>query len=111
MSSRGPSPRWSTDRGSKIIMDAAGNDEKKGDHINIRVVGNDGSEVFFKIRKNTPLRKLMDSYCEKQGKGAGTVRFMYEGIRIRPDSTAEQLKIENDDQIDVMPEQVGGYAY
>lgn len=50
----------------------------------------------------------MDSYCEKQGKGINTVRFMYEGARIRPDSTPEQLKIENDDQIEVMPEQIGG---
>lgn len=26
----------------------------------------DGSVVHFKIKKNTPLRKLMQAYCDKQ---------------------------------------------
>jgi len=30
--------------------------------------GADGAEVYFKIKRSTPLRKLMDAYCKKQFK-------------------------------------------
>lgn len=35
------------------------------EHINLKVTGQDGSVVHFKIKKNTPLRKLMSAYCER----------------------------------------------
>ena len=31
-------------------------------HINLKVTGQDGSVVHFKIKKNTPLRRLMTAY-------------------------------------------------
>jgi len=86
-------------------------DEKKGDnpeHINIKVVSDDNSEVFFKIKRTTPFRKLMDAYCQRQGKSLTTVRFLYDGERISPDQTPEQLEMEDEDTIDVMIEQIGG---
>eukprot|EP00232_Nephroselmis_pyriformis_P003981 CAMPEP_0182908666 /NCGR_PEP_ID=MMETSP0034_2-20130328/35332_1 /TAXON_ID=156128 /ORGANISM="Nephroselmis pyriformis, Strain CCMP717" /LENGTH=43 /DNA_ID= /DNA_START= /DNA_END= /DNA_ORIENTATION= len=38
-----------------------GNKEEKPDtqHINIKVKGQDGNEVFFKIKRSTQLKKLM----------------------------------------------------
>ena len=50
----------------------------------------DRSVVHFKIKKNTPLRKLMTAYCERQGFQAGTVRFMFDGNQVG----AEQTPIE-----------------
>jgi hypothetical protein len=44
---------------------ASTTDEKKDDHINLRVVSQDSNEVFFKIKRTTPLRKLMDAYCQR----------------------------------------------
>lgn len=35
------------------------------EHINLKVTGQDGSVVHFKIKKNTPLRKLMSAYCDR----------------------------------------------
>jgi len=35
------------------------------EHINLKVTGQDGSVVHFKIKKNTALRKLMSAYCER----------------------------------------------
>ena len=34
-------------------------EEQKTEHINLKVAGQDGSVVQFKIKKHTPLRKLM----------------------------------------------------
>ena len=51
----------------------------------------DKGEVYFKIRKTTPLRKLMEAYCDKQGVAMGSTRFMFDEKRLNPSQTAEQV--------------------
>ncbi|KAJ6660407.1 hypothetical protein lerEdw1_017830 [Lerista edwardsae] len=41
---------------------------ENNDHINLKVAGQDGSVVQFKIKRHTPLSKLMKAYCERQRK-------------------------------------------
>jgi small ubiquitin-related modifier len=77
--------------------------------INVKVVGNDGSELHFKIKKNTILKKLMEAYYKRQGLQDGTLRFTFDGNRIIADRTAGQVGLEDGDTIDVMSEQTGGY--
>ncbi|GAA5805613.1 ubiquitin-related domain-containing protein [Thamnidium elegans] len=79
------------------------------EHINLKVVGSDTNEVFFKIKRSTQLRKLMDAYCERQGKQPGSVRFLYDGTRVLPQDTPNELDMEDGDSIDVMVEQIGGF--
>ncbi|KAI8984649.1 ubiquitin-related domain-containing protein [Mycotypha africana] len=78
------------------------------EHINLKVVGSDQNEVFFKIKRSTALRKLMDAYCERQGKQPGSVRFLYDGTRVLPQDTPNDLDMDDGDCIDVMVEQIGG---
>ncbi|KAG5518441.1 hypothetical protein PMAC_002836 [Pneumocystis sp. 'macacae'] len=80
-------------------------DKKPTEHINLRVVGHDNNEVFFKIKRHTPLRKLMEAYCERQGKSMNTLRFLVDGERARPEQTPAELDMEDGDQIEVMIEQ------
>merc|ERR1711870_72341 len=80
-----------------------------GQHIQLKVKDQQGSEVQFKIKKSTPLRKLMDAYCSRLGLQASQVRFMVDGERIAPDDTAEKLGLEDEDLIDVAMEQTGGF--
>ena len=42
----------------------------ENDHINLKVAGQDGSVVQFKIKRHTPLSKLMKAYCERQVRAA-----------------------------------------
>eukprot|EP00450_Noctiluca_scintillans_P003172 CAMPEP_0194501332 /NCGR_PEP_ID=MMETSP0253-20130528/22507_1 /TAXON_ID=2966 /ORGANISM="Noctiluca scintillans" /LENGTH=95 /DNA_ID=CAMNT_0039343295 /DNA_START=49 /DNA_END=336 /DNA_ORIENTATION=- len=77
-------------------------------HIQLKVKDQQGSEVQFKIKKSTPLRKLMDAYCSRLGLQASQVRFMVDGERISPDDTADKLGLEDEDLIDVAMEQTGG---
>ncbi|ORX45265.1 ubiquitin-like protein [Hesseltinella vesiculosa] len=96
------------------MSDTQGKIEKKEpgastDHINLKVVGADNNEVFFKIKRSTPLRKLMDAFCERQGKAPGSVRFLYDGNRVLPVNTPDELDMEDGDTIDVMVEQIGGF--
>lgn len=39
---------------------------ENNEHINLKVAGQDGSVVQFKIKRHTPLIKLMKAYCERQ---------------------------------------------
>ncbi|KAJ1304098.1 hypothetical protein OPQ81_008502 [Rhizoctonia solani] len=78
------------------------------DPISIKVVTSTGEEVYFKIKRNTKLKKLQGAYASKVGKDVSTFRFLYDGNRITDEDTPASLDMENDDTIDVMVEQVGG---
>ncbi|KAJ3842179.1 small ubiquitin-related modifier [Lentinula raphanica] len=87
-------------------------DTKTGDPetINVKVVSSSGDEVFFKIKRTTQLRKLLGAYANKVGKDVNTIRFLYDGTRISETDTPHSLEMEDNDTIDVMVEQVGGYS-
>merc|ERR1711977_650472 len=48
------------------------------EHLNIKVTDNN-NEVFFKIKRTTQLKKLMDAFCERQGKAPNSVSFRNKG--------------------------------
>ena len=68
-------------------------------HIQLKVKDQQGIEVMFKIKKTTPLRKLMSAYCSRLGLQLSQVRFMVDGERIDPDDTAEKLSLEDWDVV------------
>ena len=78
------------------------------ERITLKVRGQDGEELIFKIRKNTELKKLIDNYWARKGIAATSCRFIYDGERIKPTNTADELQMEDGDEIDVMLEQTGG---
>ena len=41
--------------------------DENPEHINLKVMGQDGNIVQFKIKKHTALKKLMATYCERAG--------------------------------------------
>ncbi len=85
--------------------------KKKGKHLNIKVVNSSGAEVFFKIKFTTKLGKLTKSYCKRQGLTFGSVRFTFDGHRIDPGNTPNDLNMEEGDVVDAMIEQTGGNNY
>lgn len=78
------------------------------DKLRLKVVGQDGREVFFKLKSSTPLKKLMDAYCKEIGKHERMCRFLFDGQRINPDHTAAHFDMSDEDIIDVFVEQEGG---
>nr|QBC17905.1 HisSumoTEV_GFP [Cloning vector pT5SUMOGFP]QBC17911.1 HisSumoTEV_GFP [Cloning vector pT7SUMOGFP] len=105
--------------GSSGMSDSEVNQEAKPEvkpevkpetHINLKV--SDGSsEIFFKIKKTTPLRRLMEAFAKRQGKEMDSLRFLYDGIRIQADQTPEDLDMEDNDIIEAHREQIGGATY
>lgn len=77
------------------------------EHLNIKVT--DGNnEVFFKIKRSTQLKKLMDAFCERQGKDKKTVRFLFDGQRVNDGDSPDTLEMADGDTLEVHQEQIGG---
>uniref|UniRef100_A0A673IW10 Small ubiquitin-related modifier 2 n=1 Tax=Sinocyclocheilus rhinocerous TaxID=307959 RepID=A0A673IW10_9TELE len=62
---------------------------ENNDHINLKVAGQDGSVVQFKIKRHTPLSKLMKAYCERQGLTMRQIRFRFDGQPINETDTSK----------------------
>jgi len=78
------------------------------EHLNIKVTDNN-NEVFFKIKRTTALKKLMDAFCERQGKAPNSVRFLFDGSRVNPADSPDSLDMQDGDTLEVHQEQIGGY--
>ncbi|XP_008794618.1 small ubiquitin-related modifier 1-like [Phoenix dactylifera] len=94
-------------------MSGAGQEEDKkpadqAAHINLKVKGQDGNEVFFRIKRSTQLRKLMNAYCDRQSVDFNSIAFLFDGRRLRGEQTPEELEMEDGDEIDAMLHQTGG---
>ncbi|KAF2105718.1 ubiquitin-like protein-like protein SMT3 [Lophiotrema nucula] len=76
-------------------------------HINIKLTDNN-NELFFKVKPTTPFGKVMETFCKRQGKDLKSVRFLFEGQRIRKEDTCETLDVQDGDAIEVHQEQLGG---
>merc|ERR1712062_74801 len=88
--------------------DAAAEPKAEDNHINLKVVGADNSEVHFKIKKTTQLKKLKQAYADRQGVSLNSLRFLFDGQRVADDMSPKQLEMEEGDVIEVYQEQTGG---
>ncbi|GJW80188.1 ubiquitin-like protein SMT3 [Tanacetum coccineum] len=93
-------------------MSGGGDEDSKpntgGDHINLKVKGQDGNEVFFRIKRSTQLKKLMNAYCDRQSVEINSIAFLFDGRRLRAEQTPDELEMEEGDEIDAMLHQTGG---
>ncbi|XVE50723.1 hypothetical protein DITRI_Ditri01bG0186300 [Diplodiscus trichospermus] len=64
----------------------------------------DGNEVFFRIKRSTQPKKLMNAYCDRQSVDFNSIAFLFDGRRLR----GEQTPDEDGDEIDAMLHQTGG---
>mmetsp|Transcript_688 Transcript_688/g.681 ORF Transcript_688/g.681 Transcript_688/m.681 type:complete len:91 (+) Transcript_688:23-295(+) len=86
-------------------------DRVNSEELNINVKSQEGTVICFKLRKTTQLKKMIESYCQRNGYHPKSVRFIYEGERIKDTDTPGSLGIEDGDEIDAMIEQHGGEVH
>ncbi|CAI9784126.1 unnamed protein product [Fraxinus pennsylvanica] len=77
-------------------------------YIHLKVKGQNGNEVYYKIKRGVQLRKLMNAYCVRQSLQLDTTVFLFDGRLLRPEQTPNELKLEDGDEIDAMLHQTGG---
>ena len=75
--------------------------------VSLKVRGQDGTEVLFKVRSHSPLKKLMEVYAQRQGGTPSAYRFIFDGNRIVETQRPIDLEMDDGDVIDGMLEQVG----
>ncbi|KAI4470854.1 small ubiquitin-related modifier [Holotrichia oblita] len=92
----------------KIIAILRETTKAESEHINLKVLGQDNAVVQFKIKKHTPLRKLMSAYCDRAGLSLQVVRFRFDGNPINETDTPSSLEMEEGDTIEVFQQQTGG---
>jgi hypothetical protein len=80
-------------------------------HINVRIASQGGSSTHFKIKRTTALGKMMDAYCARSAVAPTSVRFLFNGERIEPSSTAESMGVQDGDVIDAVLQQTGGATW
>ena len=61
----------------------------------------DGIIVYFKIKRKTQLKKVMVAYSNRHSLPMDSLRFSFDGNRLRETQTPEELGMEDDDVIDV----------
>jgi len=76
--------------------------------VSLKVRGQDGSEVFFKLKCTAKLENLMRAYAERQQGRIKDYRFLIDGERLDEKKTPDCYDIEEDDVIDVFVAQTGG---
>jgi len=83
--------------------------------LNLKVVTQDGNEIVFNLKQTTPLGKLMEAYCNRHGVALDSVRFLFDGHRLRTTDTPWRVHdtywpsphMQDGDVIDVVVEQQG----
>ena len=77
--------------------------------LNIRIRDQTGEETFFKVKKTTKLDKVFNAYSTRKGVAATSLRFLFDGSRVRGDQTPADIDMEDGDRaLDRMLEQQGG---
>ena len=72
--------------------------------LNLKVVTQDGNEIWFKLACGTKLWNLMNAFCQSQGVQMNSIRFLFDGCRISGDEFPYELEMEDGDSIDAMVE-------
>ena len=83
-------------------------DKQENNVLNLKVKSSNQEEIHFKIKNITPLKKLMERYCDRINIQSSSANFIFEGEKIYPYNTPKQLNMRNEDEIQVQIEQVGG---
>lgn len=56
----------------------------------------DSSEIYFKVKMTTHLKKRKESQGQRQGVPLNSLRFLFEGQRIADNHTPKELRMEED---------------
>ena len=78
--------------------------EKEADTVTLKVKSQDQDEIHFKIKRNMPLKKLMEKYCERINITMNSANFIFEGEKICSYHTPNDLNMRNNDEITVIIE-------
>jgi len=75
----------------------------RSDFLFLKVKGQDGSEMFFKVKPSTKMSKVFAAYASTMSIEQRSVEFLFDGNRIKDDDTPVSLGLKNYDEVVVKP--------
>ena len=75
--------------------------------LNISVRDANGRVEYFTVKPTTPLERVLNAWSTRVGVCAASVRFLWDGSRVRSDQTPADIGMEDGDQLDCMAEMRG----
>lgn len=78
------------------------------DVITLKIRDQSGEILMFKVKKSTQFSKIFMAYGKRVGLSISKLKFTLDGDRITETETPEDYDLEDQDQIDVFLEQIGG---
>ncbi|GLT45980.1 hypothetical protein SLA2020_197730 [Shorea laevis] len=81
---------------------------KEEDRIVLKVQRPKEVDVYYRVGRETPLQLLMLHYSEFMGFVFDELKFLYDGKNVKPENTAQEFKMEDEDIIDAMSDMLGG---
>ena len=88
-----------------------------GNSLNIRICDQTGEVTFYKVKYTTKFDKIFNKYATCKGVCVMSLRFLFDGSRMRGDDMVGEIRnfdgtppdsMEDGDQLDCMLEQQGG---
>ena len=72
--------------------------------IQLMVRDQEGTEVAFKVKKDTKISKILEKYAEQKGVAVNSLVFLIDGKHLKHETleTVKTLELEDGDQIDAM---------
>lgn len=105
--SRAPSAGAASSDVKPEPQSSANEDPAENETVSIKVTDNQ-TEVTFRVKRKTPLHRVMDSFCKRTGKDPKSLRFLFDGERLNREDTPGSLGMEDDDKIEALNQQTGG---
>ncbi|KAK1430939.1 hypothetical protein QVD17_14074 [Tagetes erecta] len=65
--------------------------------ITLKVINQDGIEVFFRMKRSTMLQRLINAYCVRHYMNPSRVTFLFDRRLIRGDETPDEMEMEQGD--------------
>ncbi|KAI3706224.1 hypothetical protein L6452_23820 [Arctium lappa] len=82
--------------------------ESSDDIINIVVKDQHNVQLFFTMKKDLPVRKVLVAFCKRRQVDYRTVTFLLDGSRVPLGKTPAELGMENYAEVEVMSTMSGG---
>uniref|UniRef100_A0A8I5P367 Small ubiquitin-related modifier n=2 Tax=Papio anubis TaxID=9555 RepID=A0A8I5P367_PAPAN len=79
-------------------------DKKETKYIKLKVIRQDSSEIHFKEKMTTHLKKLKELYCQRQSVPMNLLEFLFESQRSADNHISKELGMEEEDMIEAYQE-------
>ncbi|KAF8099088.1 hypothetical protein N665_0251s0013 [Sinapis alba] len=92
----------------KISFEPCYRQSQKSGTLEQIILSYDDVDVYFRIKKDVGLRKMMEAFSVKKGEDMSVFAFLFDGVHIKPDQTPNELELEDGDEIQAFLHQIAG---